>query len=231
MNERRPIIHPSSVAGSPGLASGAGYTPPRRSIAFVFAGAVMLGGCGNLTAGGAAEVEVVVAADEGGSVLARATSIDPSVQAAPPKDLLTGFEGTMTVAFSLTLVAGDDEVSLTDGEITVTLPIGEGVRTEVARVEVPAGDYDGYRAVFTRVEADITASPGQAPFPDRVEVDLEEGPLVVQHPAPIVLGTNDAIRVILDLRSGAWLMSAGPSDGKVLRGIFRNAIRISVESP
>jgi hypothetical protein len=229
MVESRPRSQKAVRAGSFGLMSG--VAARCRLGPLLIAGAVALGGCGNLTAGGAAEVEVVVAADEGGSVLTWAAPMDPGASGVPPEELLTGFEGTLTLAFSLALVAGDDEVSLTDGEITVSLPIGEGVRTEVARIEVPAGEYDGYRAVFSRVDADITASPGQAPFPDRVEVDLEEGSLVVQHPAPVVLGTDDAIRVVLDLRTGVWIIAAAPSDGKVLRGIFRNALRIVVESP
>lgn len=229
--------HALPTAPRPGPATGPAGPPtrlPGGRLLLLAAFVPVAFGCGNLTAGGAAEVEVVVAADDGASgssasAFAAATAAAPATD--PVEDEVAGLEGTLLVTFSLALLDGGEEVALTDGLVTLELPLQEGLRSEVGTVEVPAVRYSGYRVTFTRVEAEISSSPGQSPFPDFVEVDLSEGPLVFDRPGPLDLSTDERVRVVLNLRSGGWLSAADPSEGRVLRGVFRNAVRLAVESP
>jgi len=82
---------------------------------------------------------------------------------------------------------------------------------------------------FVAVGAEITDSPGQSQFPSQVEVDLSDGPLVVERPQAFTLSPDDRITLVLDLRSGTWLHAADPSDGRVARGILQNAVRVVIE--
>lgn len=137
----------------------------------------------------------------------------------------------MTVAFSLVLLDGEGgEVPLTDGVQEVEVDLTAGARAEAARVSVPPGEYQGFRATFTHVAAQVTAWPGGVPGPSEVVVDLSDGPLVVERGPGLTLGTDDRVRVVVDLRAGVWLVAADPSDGRVARGILQNAVRIQVES-
>lgn len=200
---------------------------------------VVLGGCGNLTAGGASEVEVVVASDEGSTAQAvHAVPAEGSTssgveafagQATPP--VLGQLAGQVSVTFSLSLLDGEGgEVALVDGPQDVELSLVAGTRVEVARTSVPPGEYEGFRATFTRVEANVTEWPGNLPLPSMITVDLSDGPLVVQRGPGLSLGTGDRVRVVLDLGTGAWLVAADPSNGRVARGVLQNAIRLEVES-
>lgn len=140
-------------------------------------------------------------------------------------------EGRMTVAFSLVLLDGEGgEVALTDGVQEVEVDLASGARAEAARVSVPPGDYEGFRATFTGVAAQVTAWPGGVTGPSLVVVDLSDGPLVVERGPSLTLGTDDRVRVVVDLRAGVWLVAADPSDGRVARGILQNAVRLQVET-
>ncbi len=192
-------------------------------------------GCGNLTAGGASDVSLEVASDETAipTVGARSTA-SPSPESsggeAPPTGSFSPLEGTISVTFSLRLIDDEgQEVEITDGTQSATLDMGAGTRVEVARTSVQAGDYELAQVTFLAMGAEITDSPGQSQFPAEVEVDLSDGPLVVERPQALTLTPDDQVTLVLDLRSGTWLQAADPSDGRVARGIVQNAIRIVVE--
>ena len=192
-------------------------------------------GCGNLTAGGASDVSLEVASDEAatpavGARSAASASPESSTGEAPPSGVFSPLEGTISVTFSLRLVdAEGQEVEVTDGTQSVTLDMEAGTRVEVARTSVPAGDYELVQVTFLAIGAEITDSPGQSQFPAEVEVDLSDGPLVVERPQALTLTPDDQVTLVLDLRSGTWLQAADPSDGRVARGIVQNAVRIVVE--
>lgn len=177
-------------------------------------------GCGNLTAGGASDVSLEVASDD---------MVIPTVGARSP-EFFSPLEGTISVTFSLRLVDSEgQEVEITDGTQSVTLDMAAGTRVEVARTSVPAGDYELAEVTFLAIEAEITDSPGQSQFPAEVEVDLSDGPLVVERPQALTLTPDDQVTLVLDLRSGTWLQAADPSDGRVARGIMQSVVQIVVE--
>lgn len=207
------------------------------AVALALAAVLALGaaGCGNLTAGGASEVSVEVASDEtevptvAGSFTG-SDGLGRSTAGAPPVGLGGPLEGTLSVTFALRLINSEgEEVDVTDGPQTVTLDLAAGTRAEVARSSVPAGEYDRVAVAFVAVGAEITDSPGQSQFPSQVEVDLSDGPLVVERPQAFTLSPDDRITLVLDLRSGTWLHAADPSDGRVARGILQNAVRVVIE--
>lgn len=201
-------------------------------------------GCGELTAGGAGEVEVVVGSDEEvspGAELRTAGSfaVSPVGEAASfrshagsPSVAVGPLAGQMRLTLAVSLIDADgEEVPLTDGQQAVELELAAGSRAEIARASVSPGEYQGFRVVFTRVEASVTSSPGQSPFPPEVTVDLAGDPLIVDRGPGMSLGTDDSVRVLVDLRARTWIMAADPSDGRVARGILRSAVQVQVEQP
>lgn len=192
----------------------------------------MTAACGNLTAGGAGEVEVAVASDEGAVVeglapspMTGSTSTEGFVQ---PQ--LEPFTGSLTLILAVSLLDDDGmPVDLTGGVQEVTLPLDPGSRTGLVTAQVDPGSYTGVQVTFESVKAEITSSPGESPFPPLVEVDLSEGPLVVERPRPIEIGTDERLRLVVDLRSRIWILAADPSDGRVARGVLQNVVRVEVE--
>jgi hypothetical protein len=214
--------------------------PAPVAVAAVFVVLTLaLPGCGNLTAGGASEVQLVLESDGepttqeigGWASSLHSQSVGGEGPAGDALEVEVGpLAGEMFVTLSVSLVDADgQEVELTDGFEEVRLDLAAGSRTEIARTSVPPGDYDGFRVTFLRVEAEVTSSPGQSPFPPHVEVDLADDPLVVERGPGVSLGTDDAVRIVLDMRARTWVMAADPSDGRVARGVLRNAVRIQVE--
>lgn len=200
-----------------------------RLLASVAAGillAATLTGCGNLTAGGASEVEVVAASDEAG-VFSTADSEAGAPSVAPQVDPITG-----DLSLTLEVVLVDEEggsVQLTPGFEDVEMDLAAGTRADVAVAEISPGEYETVVVRFTRVEANNVSLPGSASFPSRVVVDLSDGTLEVERPVSLSLGDDDRVRLVVDLRSGIWILAADPSDGRVARGALRNVVRVEVE--
>lgn len=200
-----------------------------RLLASVAAGillAATLTGCGNLTAGGASEVEVVAASDEAG-VFSTADSEAGAPSVAPQVDPITG-----DLSLTLEVVLVDEEggsVQLTPGFEDVEMDLAAGTRADVAVAEISPGEYETVVVRFTRVEANNVSLPGSASFPSQVVVDLSDGTLEVERPVSLSLGDDDRVRLVVDLRSGIWILAADPSDGRVARGALRNVVRVEVE--
>jgi hypothetical protein len=201
----------------------------KRTQALAVACALLSGaGCGNLTAGGAGEVEVAVASDEGAVLESMAAG--PSTTDVPVQPQFAPFTGSLTLTLAVSLLDEDGmPVDLTGGSQQVTLPLEPGSRTGLVTARVDPGSYTGVQVTFESVEAEITSSPGESTFPPFVEVDLSEGPLVVERPRPIEVGTDERVRLVVDLRSRIWILAADPSDGRVARGVLQNAVRVEVE--
>lgn len=192
---------------------------------------VMAGaGCGNLTAGGAGEVEVAVASDEAAVVEGLASSLMTGSTERVAQPQLAPFTGSLTLSLAVSLLDEDGmPVDLTGGVQEVTLPLEPGSRTGLVTARVDPGSYTGVQVTFESVGAEITSSPGESDFPSLVEVDLSDGPLVVERPRPIQVGTDERLRLVVDLRSRIWIVAADPSDGRVVRGVLQNAVRVEVE--
>lgn len=200
-----------------------------RLLASLAAGILLAGtltGCGNLTAGGASEVEVVAASDEGG-VFSTADSEVGAPSVAPQVNPITG-----DLSLTLEVILVDEEgesVQLTPGFEDVEMDLAAGTRADVAVAEISPGEYETVVVRFTRVEADNVSLPGGASFPSHIVVDLSDGTLEVERPVSLSLGDDDRVRLVVDLRSGIWILAADPSDGRVARGVLRNAVRVEVE--
>jgi hypothetical protein len=134
----------------------------RRSLAIILF--IVASGCGNLTAGGVAEGEAMVAGD--GTPTAPAESRIPrgvgpefAEGGGPESDLVEPpFEGTVTVSLSVhLLVSGGDPLDLSGGEVEVTVDIQGAAPASLGLVTIPTGTYSGVRVVFTAVEATVTS--------------------------------------------------------------------------
>ena len=191
-----------------------------------------LAACGNLTAGGVAEVEVVVASDEGAVAEAPGPGgvggWEPSlVPGSRPLSPLFGLEGTYQLEVAVSLLdATGGVVALTDGVQTVAGTLGPGSRVALTVQGVPPGAYGGFRATFHRVEADVSALPGAGPSSGSAQVDLAAGTVTVEREHELLLEDGERVRLILDLRVGAWLQALGT----LPPGPFRNAVRFEVEA-
>lgn len=198
-------------------------------LAYLAAGILLAGtltGCGNLTAGGASEVEVVAASDEG-AVFSTADSEAGAASMAPQVDPITG-----DLSLTLEVVLVDEEggsVQLTPGFEDVEMDLAAGTRADVAVAEISPGEYETAVVRFTRVEANNVSLPGSASFPSQIVVDLSDGTLEVERPVSLSLGDDDRVRLVVDLRSGIWIVAADPSNGRVARGALRNVVRVEVE--
>jgi hypothetical protein len=143
-----------------------------------------------------------------------------------PVDLTAGLEGTYDLELAVSLLdAGGGVVALTEGVVAVSGPLGSGNRVDVTLQGVPPGIYGGFRATFHRVDAEVSALPGAGPGSGAAEVDLSAGPVTVEAQRELQLEDGDRVRLIIDLRTGAWLHALGT----LPPGPFRNAVRFEVE--
>ncbi|MEX2529612.1 MAG: hypothetical protein WD960_02480 [Gemmatimonadota bacterium] len=181
--------------------------------------------CGNLTAGGVAEVEVVIASDEGGTEELR--GVRASLASGPVRiGPAAGLDGSFQLEVSVSLLnAAGEEVGLTEGVQTVEGTLGSGSRVDLTVTGVPSGSYTGFRATFHRVEAEVSDLPGGGPASGSARVDLSTAPVTVQAERQLDLEEGDRVRLVVDLRTGAWLQGFGT----LPPGPFQNAVRFEVE--
>lgn len=197
---------------------------PVRLLAVLLAG-VLAAGCGDLTAGGVAETDVVVSGDaedgdqEQTADLAASRLGSPS---APPV-------GDVTVSFELSVEGPDGTwIPLTDGVEEVTVDLSGTTEPTVASTAVDPGLYDRARLRVTRVEADLRGGlpeVGEGP----VVVDFgDEEALVVERTLDLELEADDEVQILIDLNSAQWLNAATPAIRIVAAVHFRQALDIRV---
>ncbi len=182
-----------------------------------------LAGCGDLTAGGVAESEVIVLGDGPGDP--QETVTHPSGgAAAPPGGLASNgatpqaggavigqpFEGSVSTRVRVYLLsAGGDSIPITSGDREVQVDIRGELPASLGTVTLPPGSYLGVRVVFSRIEAEVLAGlGGLAPGGGQVVVDLgSEGTLVVERDTPVHLREGDRLDVAIGLRAPVWIAS------------------------
>lgn len=177
-------------------------------------GALLLGGCGNLTSGGLGDVEVIVAVDSvpagdllsqtagGGAALAfagedgfgSAAEFGAGDRVRAPQVPPEPIEGTLTVRIQVYVLRSPLRwVEVTDGVQEVEMPLAGAVPVTLAQKSIPAGPYVSVRTVFRRVEADV-------------ERGLEVDGVAVTGPVPVDLGPQDRLvverPVALDVTEG-----------------------------
>jgi hypothetical protein len=189
----------------------------RMRFGAMLVGALLLGGCGNLTSGGLGDVEVIVAvdsvpsgdfvsgqlADEGvfpshSSSFARAPQV-------PPEPI----RGTLTVRVQVYVRRGSARwIEVTDGVQEVEMPLVGGDPVALAEKNVPTGPYTAVRTVFRRVEADVQSGlevDGVA-VTGPIPVDLgAEDHLVVDRPIELEVSEGARSSLAMDLHATRWL--------------------------
>ena len=190
-----------------------------------------LAACGNLTAGGIADVDVTVSGD----------APDPPAAAAPiarsepwPQDDDDGdeAEGELEAIFRVALEAADGElIPLTDGDVIVDVDI-QGMRQfQLGQRSIPAQTYAALRIYFDEVDVEVDAGLiiDGVEVTGPVEVDLEAEDVEVVRPLTLILEDGDQISVLLDLNAQDWLFQVDPNLSTVPQEFFENAVTIQVQ--
>jgi len=192
--------------------------------------------CGNVTAGGFAEVAVAVSGDATQSAPAPA----PPTTGGPQASLLflspfpaageNDPEGEIEVDFTLALVAASGGVvALGTDDLRVKVDL-EGVNeAEVVRAMVPADRYSALRISFTKIHVDVSRGLviGGQEIVGSVEVELE-GDLVVSRPLDLTATEGATVEMLVDLNTPAWLEALDPETLTVDPAVFANLIAVAV---
>lgn len=214
-----------------------GIWPGARTFApLALAGAVLalvLAGCGNLTAGGFGEVRADMVGDGGGDSFVAESAL-PGIQPATQGANHGGgaFQGEVTAEVQLLVRdASGAWVEVTDGRRTVELDARGDTPVPFAAATLPEGGLDRVRVVFHRIEVLVLGGPPGLgpPVGERVEVDFGGAPtLEVERPLAARVG-DDPLGLRVNLRSGVWLRAAVM--GRVPGQSFRAAVRVEVLAP
>lgn len=218
-------------------------TPPLRILGCLAALVLLAGACGNLTSGGFGEVEVVLtsqALDEVENTVAHALGpafasdaggahpVTPNLLSpAPP-----GLEGTLVVRLrSFALNGAGERVELTDGLQEVTLSLRDPAPVELARRDLPDGEYRGIRTVLERIEAQVVRGldVGGSPVTGTIVVEMgPSGALEILTEAPFRVRSGEGTQVALEMRSEVWLRLADAARRRVPGDVFREIFRVRV---
>jgi hypothetical protein len=200
-------------------------------------GAVALGACGNITAGGIGEAEVYMSGDATQSTMP-STPSPAAVGSAkgfmvPPLLAIVGagLEGDVEVRASFALRAENGAiVPLTpDGPITAIVDLGGVQQPRVARQVVPAGSYNALTLHFTEVAADVTGGLeiGGVPFVGTVTVDIGTG-LEVTRQVDLIVDDEGLVDLLVDLHVAEWVPLLDVLTGTVSAQDFSTAVVVTV---
>ena len=195
-------------------------------------------GCGELTAGGLADVETVVsgdAPDEEGSAVASASHVTPVAPVASGDDgVLASSQtqgsrpvGDVFVTLEISIQSPDGEwIPLTDGLEEATVNISGTTEARLHEEQLEPGVYPAVRVRFTEVRAQIESG---LPVSEEVRVDFgEEGSLTVEDPLELNVEAGDALEILVDMNTTQWLNAAGPALPVVAARHLRNAVEIRI---
>lgn len=195
---------------------------PARLLAVLLAG-VLAAGCGDLTAGGVAETDVVVSGDAEDGAQEETAALAASRLGSPS----TPPVGDVTVSFELSIEGPDGTwVPLTDGVEEVTVDLSGATEPTVASTSVDPGLYDRARLRVTELTGEVT---GGLPHQGEIEVDFgDEEALVIERPLNLELEADDEVEILIDLNSAQWLNAATPALPVVAAVHLRRALEIRV---
>jgi len=207
-------------------------------------------GCGgSLTAGGFAELEVVVTGDAGqaaaavpGRALGGETRTPghpggggepgrtPRVTAFDDDD--NGPEGEIELEFLLFLRRPDgSEFQITREEIEVEVDLGGSFEADALRTEIPAERFTALRIVFTEIEVEIESGViiNGVPLTGPIDVELgDDERIEVVRPLLLDPRDGDRVAILLDINAGSWLQSIDPDLRRLAERFFADAISVVV---
>jgi len=162
-------------------------------------------GCGDLTSGGAGDLEVLIATDSA--------------------DVQSSLQGTLSLNLQVFVRRGDREFEVTSGSGEVTLPLSGGAPIPFVEGRVPAGSYDGGRVVFHRIRANVTGGlqVDDEPWEGEVEVNLGAGQqLDLVWVGELTLPERGRSSIVLEMRASRWLRLLDREAGSVARDRFED---------
>jgi hypothetical protein len=206
------------------------------AVCTVWAAALLLGGCGNLTSGGFGDLEVLVASDSvaaaepspSASTLQLLTADVPGAGRQPANGG-EPLDGTLTLRVQVfALARADAAIEVTDGIQEVVMPLSGGSPVVLARKSLPAGPYAVIRTVFLHVEAVVEGGlvvDGVA-IRGPVQVDLGQGSrLVVDTPIALTIDESVPARIGVNLHTARWIRLL-TQDRRVRAEDFQGEVRI-----
>lgn len=195
---------------------------------------LVLSGCGNLTAGGVTgEATVTISGDaepaSGDAAGLPVRSVHDENDDDDDDDDADEAEGEIEAELRIYLIAQDgSSIELTDGEIEVEVDVQGREEPEVVQTMIPVLTYTGLRVVFTELEIEIDSGLiiGGLPVLGAIDIELDDGILVVERPLDLVLQDGGEARILIDLNARSWLLAVDPDLRSVAEQIVANAIEV-----
>ena len=198
----------------------------------------VLAGCGELTSGGAGEVDAVFTADDpqqAQSASPMSAESGPDVGTAASRSVAAGgstalTEGELFVTAEVFLRsdASGQWTAITDSPAALTLDLQGTTERSAGSAELTAGSYSRVRIVFHRVEAQVTAGLviGGVTVTGTVRVDLgADGQHSVEKDIALKVEADASADVLVDMNSDVWLLTA---QGATLRTVTEAALEAAV---
>jgi len=199
--------------------------------AFALVAVIGIGGCGNLTAGGArGTVESAVSGDA--PEASSQTGAEAPVASKSSTEAAALIEGQVdaTLRIYLENEMGDRIPVVAEDSRTVVDVQGQTEAT-LSSVELPVGSYPRVRIVFTDVHADVEAGLliGGISVVGRIDVgEPAVDSMVVERQAGILLEENRAIQLLVDMNSPSWLAEVDLESMLVDPVIFQQEVEMQV---
>jgi hypothetical protein len=204
--------------------------------------AVLIAGCGDLTAGGLGEVEVYGTADESGASPAASTTPSAYLDRrdagdtparTPSAAVASVFSGVFAAQMQVYLQADGTAqwVEITDGVRDLTLDLAGGLERRIAVRFVDSGRYSRLRVVFHRVETTVLGGlvVGGVPLTGQITVDLgAQGSVTVERDVLVEVQRDEGIDLVLDLNVDVWLPTVSVLTRTVSAAALRDALSVRV---
>jgi hypothetical protein len=179
-------------------------------------------GCGNVTAGGLAEVTVDVSGDAPAPAPAPTATVMPAPARSSHEITL---EGDVEVDFTLALVSETGSVQqLVEDDVRVEVDVQGDNEAQAVSTLVPPARYTELRMTFTRVRVQIISG---LPIIGPVDVEIEE-PLLVARPLDLEAQSEGSVAMLVDLNAPAWLVALDPLTRKIDPAVFASLVEVVV---
>jgi hypothetical protein len=197
-----------------------------------------LGGCGNLTGGGFAQVDVSVTGDHEPPPPSPfvAAMFAPAMFAPVGSPVLADeaeeAEGEVEIDFQLYLVGeSGGERRLGEEELRAKVDVqGVTLDESVSGWPISAERYTELRIVFTKIQAEIEGGlvVDGVPIAGEVHVELEDVSLEVVRAIDLDVHDGEMVELILDLNAPAWLTAVDPLTRTVDETVFAALMNVVV---
>jgi hypothetical protein len=201
---------------------------------YVLSGALILAGCGDLTAGGLGEVEVFGTADDPGAPPPSAAMQGaPTVSSSDALAAASIFEGLLAAEMQVYLLndVSGQWVEITEGVRDLTLDLRGLIERRVAVRFLDAGRYTRLRVLFHSVEASVLGGLiiGGVPLTGQITVDLGAlGTLPVEREVVVEIEREESVDLVLDMNVDVWLPTVSVITRTVAGSALRDALAVRV---